>query len=202
MEKKKLGPSMKTQRFPNTDAHTRALAQRIKARLAYWDWLPEIPSSLLNGCWHSDVSGAPWRRDEWPRLGVRLVAAGVGGADRGGKWGRRRAVGWGGGDGCRGCQVEGGVGTAGGGVSVRDVPLKKKKERGRQNTREPRGPLPHLFFRAWHHAGTFNLRNQSRDVMGCDSPFLTRSAVDLTLSRSGHRDGSHAEKVAGCVLKW
>lgn len=70
----------------------------------------------------------------------------------------------------------------GGGVGVRDVPL--KKERGRQNTLEPRGLLPHLFFPARHHTGMFNLRNQSRDVTGCDSPFLTHSAVDLTLSRS------------------
>ena len=145
---------MKTQRFPNTDAHTRALAQRIKARLAYWDWLPEIPSSLLNGCWHSDVSGAPWRRDEWPRLGVRLVAAGVGGADRGGKWGRIRDVGWGGGDGCRGWKVEGGVEKAGGGAE-RARRAVEKKERKRKTkyagaSRPAATPFLQSVTSRWH----------------------------------------------------
>lgn len=92
---------MWAQRFSNTHTHT----QRIKARLPCWDWLPEIPSSLLNGWWHSDVSGAPWRHDEWPRLVGEVVVGGGVGCRQGGKGGQisdaglggagRREVSWG-----------------------------------------------------------------------------------------------------------
>lgn len=52
---------------------------------------------------------------------------------------------------------------------------KKEGEKGSQSSLRP--PATALLS----HAGMLNLRNQSRDVMGFDSAFLTPGAVDLTL---------------------
>lgn len=62
------------------------------------------------------------------------------------------------------------------------------REMGRKPTlvRQASGLLPHLLFSVKDHAGMFNLRHHSRDVMGFDSPSLTPRAVDLTPSRLGH----------------
>lgn len=73
--------------------------------------------------------------------------------------------------------------------------MKDKRKREKREVRRASGLLPHLllfFERA--HAGMFNLRHQLQDVMGFDGPFLTPGAVDLTISRLGCCDASHAER--------
>lgn len=72
----------------------------------------------------------------------------------------------------------------------------RQKKEGEERMKKPSGPsglLPHLLFclSPRDHTGMFSSRHQSQDVMGFDSPFLTLSAVVLTLTRNG--DGSHAD---------
>ena len=119
-------------------------------------------ASLLNGWWHSDVNGAPCRRDGWPRSGWGWREEGVRRRQRG-KWVRIKArVGrspWG-----RGLQ-----GVEGTAMKVRDSSAKRQKEkRWRERRLLASGLLPHLLVSLRKHAGAFNLRRQLRDVMRFD----------------------------------
>lgn len=94
-------------------------------------------------------------------------------------------MGWGGvgrEEGCWAWKVDRSVARGGGMRVLDDGGERQKKKREKREVRRASGLLPHLLLLSVRdHAGMFNLRHQSQDVMGFDSPFLTPSAVDLTL---------------------
>lgn len=73
----------------------------------------------------------------------------------------------------------------GGGGGVEGQKKEGEQRRKLTQVRRASGRLPHLLSYCERSRRRVQLGHQSEDVMGSDSPFLTRGAVDVTLSRSG-----------------